>query len=92
MSEPLRAGARLWDAAALALVLAGAAVYVRASAGMQHLTANPVGGGSFVDANLAAWKSHRDTGNIGLTMVGVGIVIGIVSYLRARRAASSPTS
>ena len=92
MSEPLRAGARLWDAAALALVVAGAVVYARASAGMQQLTANPVGGGSFVDANLAAWKSHRDTGNIGLAIVGVGLVIGIISFLRARRTASSHTT
>ena len=91
MSGELRAGARLWDAAALALVVAGAVLHLRAAAGLREIAAHPVGGESFVDANQAIAKHHADLGHIGLALIVAGIVVGVVSYIRARRA-PAPTA
>jgi hypothetical protein len=90
VSEALRAGARWWDAAALALVVAGVALHLRAAAGLREIAAHPVGGESFVDANQAIAKGHSDTGHIGLAVIIAGVVVGVISYLRTRRSTSTP--
>ena len=92
MSAALRAGARWWDAAALALVVAGVALHLRAAAGLQEIAAHPVGGGSYVDANQAIAKGHSDMGHLGLALIVGGIVVGVISYLRTRRGSSAPTT
>ena len=92
MSTALRAGARWWDAAALALVVAGVALHLRAAAGLREIAAHPVGGGSYVDANQAIAKSHNDMGHVGLALIVAGIIVGVISYLRTRRSASAPTT
>ena len=91
MSAQLRAGARWWDAAALALVVAGVALHLRAAAGLREIAAHPVGGGSFVDANQAIAKSHGDMGYVGLALIVAGVIVGVMSYLRTRRSATAPT-
>jgi hypothetical protein len=90
VSTALRAGARWWDAAALALVVAGVALHLRATSGLREIAAHPVGGGSFVDANQAIAKGHSDMGHIGLALIVAGVVVGVISYLRTRRSSSAP--
>jgi hypothetical protein len=85
VSGALRAGARWWDAAALALVVIGVALHLRAAAGLREITAHPVGGETFVDANQAIAKGHSDTAHIGLALIAAGILVGVYSYFRARR-------
>ena len=92
MSAPLGAGARSWDVAALALVAVGVALYFRATAGLREIAAHPVGGGSFVDANQAIAKSHSDSGYIGLALIVGGVIVGVISYLRTRRAPSASST
>lgn len=92
MSSGLPAGARLWDAGALALVVAGAALHLRAAAGLREITEHPVAGGTFVDANQAIAHGHGTTGHIGLALIVAGIAVGVVSYFRARRNSSVPTA
>jgi hypothetical protein len=90
VSASLRAGARAWDAAALALVALGVGLYLRAAAGLREIAAHPVGGGSYVDANQAIAKSHSNIGYVGLTLIAAGLAVGVISYLRTRR--SPPAS
>ena len=90
MSEVLRAGARLWDAAALALVVAGVVLHLRAAAGLRDIAAHPVGGDSFVDANQAIATHFANMGHIGLALIAAGIAVGVVSYFRARRTPELP--
>ena len=92
MSAPLRAGARAWDAGALALVMLGVALYFRATAGLREIAAHPVGGGSYVDANQAIAKSHSNMGYVGLALILAGLAVGVISYLRARRSLPTPST
>jgi hypothetical protein len=85
VSQALRAGARWWDAAALALVVIGVGLHLRAAAGLREITAHPVGGETFVDANQAIAKGHSDLARIGLALIVAGIIVGVYSYFRARR-------
>ena len=92
MSTALRAGARWWDAAALALVVAGVALHLRAAAGLREIAAHPVGGGSYVDANQAIAKSHSNMGYVGLALIAAGVAVGVISYLRTRRNPPAPST
>ena len=92
MSAPLRAGARAWDAGALALVALGVGLYFRATAGLREIASHPVGGGSFLDANQAIAKSHSNMGYVGLALIVAGIAVGVISYLRSRRSPPAPTT
>ncbi len=92
MSASLRAGARAWDAAALALVALGVVLCFRATAGLREIAAHPVGGGSYVDANQAIAKSHSNMGYVGLALIVAGLAVGVISYLRARRSPPATTT
>jgi hypothetical protein len=92
VSEPLRTGARAWDAAALALVALGVWLYFRATAGLREIALHPVGGGSYVDANQAIAKSHSNMGYVGLATIVAGVAVGVISYLRTRRSPPAPST
>ncbi len=84
MSRPLRAGARWWDAGALTLVLAGAALYLAASSGMRGIIVSPTRRSSMEQLNLQRADRWRFTSYAGVTLIVAGIALGAYSYHRAR--------
>ena len=91
MSDRPGAAARLWDAAALALVAGGGALYARAHAGMKSIAASQIHVATIDAPNLVRWNSYRMTSNAALALVAAGVAVGIASYLRARRAPAAAT-
>ncbi len=85
MSDRPSAAARAWDAAALALVVGGAALYVVAHAGMTGILASQVHIATIEAPNLTRWVHYRQMSNIGLALVAVGVAVGITAYFRSRR-------
>ena len=91
MTERPGAAARLLDAAALVLVAGGGVLYARAHAGMKSIAASQIHVATIDAPNLVRWNHYRTTSNAGLALVAAGVVVGIVSYLRARRAPDAVT-
>jgi hypothetical protein len=87
---------RLVDAAALLLIVGGAAVYLYAHYRMGELAAGrmtfdrmPKPGTNW---NLAVWNDLVTTSRVGLGLAGAGIAVGLVSFVRhllERRSAST---
>ena len=90
MSERPSAAARLWDAAALALVVGGGFLYAQAHAGMQSIASSQIHRATTDAPNLVRWNNYRMTSNASLALVATGVAVGIISYLRARRAPDAP--
>ena len=84
MTERPSAAARRWDAAALALVAGGAALYVAAHAGMRSILASQVHLATIEAPNITRWVHYRTMSNIGLALVVAGIGVGITAYYRSR--------
>ena len=84
MSRPLRAGARLWDAGALALVVAGAALYLAAGSGMKGVETHPIRRPSVEQLNLQRADRWRFTSYAGLLLIVTGVAVGAYSWHRAR--------
>ena len=78
------AAARLWDAAALALVAGGAALYVAAHAGMNGILASQVHLATIEAPNITRWVHYRTMSNLGLALVLAGVGVGIAAYYRSR--------
>ena len=91
MSRPLRAGARWWDAAALTLVLAGAALYLLASSGMRGIITDPTRRPSVEQLNLRRADRWRFTSYGGVMFIVAGIALGVYSYRRARHPGDTET-
>ena len=77
--------ARVWDAAALALVVAGAAVYLEASRGMQGLLGPQPRVPSVGSPHVERWLHLRSLSNLGVGLVTAGVLVGVMTYFRARR-------
>ncbi|HEX2718790.1 MAG TPA: hypothetical protein VHM67_14000 [Gemmatimonadaceae bacterium] len=94
MSRPLRAGARLWDAGALALVVAGAALYIAAGSGLKGVETNPTRRASVEHLNLKRADRWRFTSYAGLLLIAAGVGLGAYSWHRARLPvdATTPTT
>ncbi|NUO64466.1 MAG: hypothetical protein HOQ11_16210 [Gemmatimonadaceae bacterium] len=86
MSARPGAAARVWDAAALALVAGGGALYAWSHAGMQSLITTQIRAARVDSPNFARWNGYRESSNLALALVAAGVAVGIVSYFRARRA------
>ena len=85
MSRPLRAGARRWDAAALALVLAGAALYLVAGSGLRAVERAPERRPTAEMVNVRRADNYRYISYAGLILATAGVALGVYSFLRARR-------
>jgi len=83
------AAARAWDAAALVLVAGGAAVFLAASKGMQGLLAPHVREATSQSVYFEQWLRYRSMSNVGIGLAGAGIAVGIIRFLRDRRAAAA---
>ncbi len=79
------AAARLWDAAALALVAGGAALYLSAHTGMKGILASQVHLATIEAPNITRWVHYRTMSNLGLALVVLGVGVGIAAYYRSRR-------
>jgi hypothetical protein len=79
------AAARAWDAAALALVAAGAALVYRAHRGLEGIQSSPVRGAIHGSPNVERWIHYRSISNMGFAAIVAGVVIGIVAWYRSRR-------
>lgn len=84
MRRPLRAGARRWDAAALALVLAGAALYLVAGSGLRAVERSPELRATREMVNARRADNYRFISYAGLCLVVAGVTVGIFSFLRSR--------
>ena len=85
MRRPLRAGARRWDAAALALVLAGAALYLVAGSGLRAIERAPELRATGEMVNVRRADNYRFISYAGLFLATAGVAVGVYSFLRARR-------
>jgi hypothetical protein len=79
------AAARAWDAAALALVAAGAAVVYYAHQGLEGIRRSPLRAAAHGSPNVARWVHYRTVSNVGFAMIVAGVVIGVVAWYRSRR-------
>ena len=91
MSRPLPAGARRWDAAALALVVVGAALYLVAGSGLRAVERFPVVRATKEMVNLRRADHYRFVSYGGLFLATAGVVVGVYSFFRARRGAERAT-
>lgn len=89
MTDKPGAAARAWDAAALVLAAGGAAVFLAASRGMQGLLAPHVREATSQSVYFERWLHYRSMSNLGIGLVSAGIAIGVVRFLRDRRAAAA---
>ncbi len=85
MTNRPSAAARLWDAAALALVAGGAALYLSAHSGMQGILASQVHRATIEAPNITRWVHYRTMSNLGLALVLAGVGVGIAAYYRSQR-------
>ena len=90
MSRSPSAAARVWDAVALVLVLGGGALYAWSHAGMKSIITTQIRAARVDSPNFVRWNGYRQSSNVALALVGVGIVVGVISYLRARREPDAP--
>jgi hypothetical protein len=79
----------MWDAAALALVVGGAAVYLEASKGMQGLLGPQPRVPSVGSPHVERWLHFRSLSNLGVGLVTAGVLVGVMTYFRARRDAAA---
>jgi hypothetical protein len=89
VSEKPGAAARAWDAAALVLVAGGAAAFLAASRGMQGLLAPHVRAATSQSVYFEKWLRYRSMSNVGVGLVCAGIAVGVIRFLRDRRAAAA---
>ena len=78
------AAARAWDAAALALVVGGAALYLVASQGMHDLgpqARTPTN----KSIHFERWLHFRAMSNIGFSLIAGGVAVGVAAWYRSRR-------
>ena len=85
MTTKPSAAARAWDAAALALVVGGAAVYAQAGKGMQALLGPQERVPTVGSVHVEKWLHFRSMSNLGIGLVTAGVLIGVVSFFRSRR-------
>jgi len=81
--EPgVNAGARLWDALAMLLIISGASLFLMARNGLASIANGthtlPVGMRSFVQR--ADYFSAQSS--LGLMLIGVGVVVGLAASIR----------
>jgi hypothetical protein len=82
---------RIIDLVSLVFVLGGAWLYVTAFTGMRELRSRPTE--EFVRGETVAWgrlAEHEQlmrTSRIGLTLIGVGLVVGLSAAVHARQIA-----
>ncbi|HWE42164.1 MAG TPA: hypothetical protein VG432_06655 [Gemmatimonadaceae bacterium] len=85
MNEKPSAAARAWDAAALALVVGGAALYLVASQGMHDLLGPQARTPTSKSIHFERWLHFRTMSNIGFSLVAGGVAVGIAAWYRSRR-------
>ena len=85
MSPRPSAAARIWDAAALALVAGGGALYAWSHAGMKSILTTQIHAARVDSPNFIRWNGYRQSSNVALALVAAGVAVGILSYIRARR-------
>ena len=79
------AAARAWDAAALALVVGGAALYLVASQGMHDLLGLQARTPTNKSIHFERWLHFRTMSNIGFSLIAGGVAVGIAAWYRSRR-------
>jgi hypothetical protein len=83
----VRMSDRLWDAAALLLILAGTTLFFLARHALEALAAGsysvPKGVSYVTRADL-----HSEQSRLGLMIVGAGVLLGLISAVRHLRARS----
>ena len=89
MTRAVTRADRARDLGALALVVAGAALYLYATAGMRSLAAGGVQG-DLAHPLMAHWDRYWQLSRAGLLVAGIGVGVGIWSF--ARHALRRPTS
>ena len=92
MSARPSAAARVWDAAALVLVVGGGALYAWSHAGMKSIITTQIRAARIDSPNFHRWNGFRQSSNVALALVAAGVVVGVISYLRARREPDAPTA
>ena len=92
MSARPSAAARVWDAAALVLVVGGGALYGWSHAGMKSIITTQIHAARVDSPNFLRWNGYRQSSNLALGLVAAGVVVGLISYLRARREPDAPTA
>ncbi len=85
MTNRPSAAARLWDAAALALVAGGAALYLSAHTGMKGILVSQVHLATVEAPNITRWVHYRTMSNLGLALILAGVGVGIAAYYRSQR-------
>ena len=85
MTEKPSAAARVWDAAALALVVGGAALYLTANSGMQGLMGPQARTPTNKSIHFERWLHFRTMSNIGFALIAGGVAVGVVAWYRNRR-------
>ena len=87
-----RSGAeRVWDIAALVLVVAGAALYL-----WTHFTLGAIGSDTVVlsgppGSAVSQVDRLQTTGRVALGLIGIGIAVGLWSYFRHGRGRAAST-
>ena len=79
------AAARLWDAAALVLVVGGAALYLVANEGMHELMGPQARTPTNKSIHFERWLHFRTMSNIGFSLIAGGVAVGVVAWYRSRR-------
>ena len=85
MTDKPSAAARAWDAAALVLVLGGAALYVIANEGMHDLLGPQARMPTNKSIHFERWLHYRTMSNIGFSLIAGGVAVGITAWYRSRR-------
>ena len=85
MTEKPSAAARVWDAAALALVVGGAALYLVANEGMQGLMGPQARMPTNKSIHFERWLHFRTMSNIGFALIAGGVAVGVAAWYRSRR-------
>ena len=89
MTRAPGAADRQRDLIALALVLAGASLFIYAFTGMLSLPRTPQAEGALPFALLGRWQSLRRIAWYGGALVAAGIAVAVWANLRLRRPAST---
>ena len=89
MTEKPSAAARVWDAAALALVVGGAALYLTANSGMKGLMGPQARTPTNKSIHFERWLHFRTMSNIGFALIAGGVAVGVFAWYRNRREVSA---
>ena len=81
MSRAVSRADRARDLTALVLVVAGALLYLHSNAGMRSLAAGGVQG-DLTHPLMAHWDRYWQLSRAGLTIAGLGIGVGLWSFVR----------